>query len=92
MCMPVEFSMLAFSARVGGHLTALRDGVPVLVPRGSCEVQTGRDIVRMLWTTEEGDACSVVLGAERFEQHIEAGAIVIVDPVAVCNRLKGQAA
>ena len=83
--------MLAFGARVGGRLTATMDGTPVLVPRGHCEVQVHQGIVRVTWITEAGDACCTVLGAERFEQHIEAGAIVIVDPEAVCNRLKVQA-
>jgi hypothetical protein len=67
------------------------DGTPVLVPRGHCEVQILQDIVRVTWITEAGDACCAALGAERFEQHIEAGAIVMVDPEAVCNRLKNQA-
>lgn len=82
--------MLAFSARVGGHLTAMMDGGAVLVPRGHCDVRTHKDIVRIVWTNEERDACSAVLSAERFEQHIEAGAIQIDAPVTVCNRLKAQ--
>jgi len=70
--------MFTYDALVCGRLTAVLEG--------SCE-----DLIRLRWTDDLGGPCTVALGAERFERHIESGVIVIVDPAEVCNRLKVQA-
>ena len=71
--------MFTYDALVCGRLTAVVEG-------------PGEDIVSLRWTDDLGGPCTVTLGADRFQRHIEAGLIVIVDPAEVCNRLMVQAA
>jgi hypothetical protein len=71
--------MLTYEARVCGRLTAVVE-------------RPGEDIVRLGWTDDLGGPCTATLGADRFERHVESGAIVIVDPEGVCHRLRVQAA
>ena len=71
--------MFTYDALVCGRLTAVIEG-------------SREDLIRLRWTDDLGGPCTVALGAERFERHIESGVIVIVDPAEVCNRLKLQAA
>jgi hypothetical protein len=84
-----ESAMLAFDALVRGRVTESSQGMAVVVPRGRCKVEThdGIGIVSLSWTTETGGAESVVLTAQRFEEHLEAGAILIVNAAQICRSL-----
>lgn len=79
--------MLVFDALVRGRVTAGSEGPAVLVPRGRCRVQTHEGIVSVSWTADTGRTESVVMTGPRFEEHLEAGAILILDAAQVCTAL-----
>ena len=79
--------MLAFDALVRGRVTESSQGVAVVVPRGRCKVETHEGIVSLSWINRIGGTQSVVLTAQRFEEHLEAGAILIVDAAQICQTL-----
>jgi len=77
--------MLSFKARVTGRLAAEANGWPIVVPRGHCDVRSHAGVVSLSWAGGDGVARSIVLAAPRFEEHLEAGAVVIADPVELCR-------
>ena len=79
--------MLVFDALVRGRVSVISSETALVVPRGRRKVETHEGIVSLTWTTETGDAESVVLTAQRFEEHLEAGAILIVNAAQVCQTL-----
>ena len=79
--------MLTFDGLVRGLVTESSHGVAVVVPRGRCKVETHEGIVSLSWITRTGGTQSVVLTAQRFEEHLEAGAILIVDAAQICQTL-----
>lgn len=76
---------MGFDALVRTRLTETVDDLPVSVPRGRCRVQTERGEMSLSWHDEGGHSYSVVMAAERFERHLEAGAILIVDAAQICG-------
>ena len=83
--------MLVFDALVRGRVTESSRGLTVLVPRGRCKVATHEGFVSLSWTTETGDTESVVLTGQRFEEHLQAGAILVVDAAQICTSLDVRA-
>lgn len=71
--------MVKFDVLVRGRLSESVHGLFLVVPRGHCAVEAHEAVVSLAWRTQEGVAHSVTLSAERFEQHLEAGIILIVD-------------
>jgi hypothetical protein len=74
---------MGFDALVRTRLTETVDDLPVSVPRGRCRVQTAQDGMSLSWHDEGGTSYSVMMAAERFERHLEAGAILIVDAAQI---------
>jgi hypothetical protein len=77
--------MLSFKARITGRLAAEADGLPVVVPRGCCDVRSYGGMVSLSWAAQDGVPHTVVLAADRFEEHLEAGAVALVDPAELCR-------
>lgn len=71
--------MVKFDVLVCGRLKESTDGVAFVVPRGHCRVQAHEGFVSLAWATETGGSQSATITAHRFAEHLEAGAIVIVD-------------
>ena len=76
---------MGFDALVRARLTETVDELPVSVPRGRCRVKTERDGMSLSWHDEGGSSYSVMIAAERFERHLEAGTILIVDAAQICG-------
>ena len=76
---------MGFDALVRTRLTETVDELPVSVPRGRCKVRTDLAGMSLSWHDEGGHPYSVVIAAERFERHLEAGAIQIVDAAQICR-------
>ena len=74
---------MRFDALVRTRLTETVDDLPVSVPRGRCRVQTDQGGMSLSWHDEGGTPYSVMIAAERFERHLEAGAILIVDAAQI---------
>lgn len=79
--------MLAFDVLVRGRLTETVDGLPVQVQRGRCRARAQQGGMSLLWYDEVGGSHSIVMASERFERHLEAGAILIVDAAQICDAL-----
>ena len=71
--------MIKFDVLICGRLKETADGTAVVVPRGHCQVQAHEGFVSLAWLTETGCSQSATIPAHRFAEHLEAGAIVIVD-------------
>ena len=69
--------MVKFDVIVRGRLA--ETACTAAVPRGHCQAEAGEGDVRLSWRTETGGLDSVTIPAHRFEEHLQAGAIVIVD-------------
>lgn len=69
----LRLAMFSYQAIVLGRLTTVVEN-------------RGGDVVSLRWSDEVAGPSALTLAAERFEQQIEAGVIVIVDPAGVCNR------
>lgn len=80
--------MLIFDALVRGRVTESSQGVDVLVPRGRCKVETHEGFVSLSWNTDNGGTEGVVVTGLRFEEHLEAGAILIVNAAQICTALE----
>jgi hypothetical protein len=76
--------MVTFDALVRGRLGEKQGGIAVTVPRGRCKVQVYAGVVGLAWSNDGGGSESVTLTAQRFEDHLEAGAILLVDPAQLC--------
>jgi hypothetical protein len=71
--------MLAFDALVRGRVIfSAPEGAPDRVPEGHCRVEAHEGFVSLAWAEEDGTR-SATLPAERFEEYLEAGAIVVLD-------------
>lgn len=70
--------MVEFDVLICGRLKETAEGEHVVVPRGHCRVQAHEGFVSLAWLAETGNA-SATVPARRFAEHLEAGAIVIVD-------------
>jgi hypothetical protein len=70
--------MLAFDALVRGRVTYEVAGPPVHIPQGRCRVQPHEGFVSLLWSENEWTH-SATLTAARFEESLEAGAVVVLD-------------
>ena len=79
--------MVNFEVLVCGRLKEVADGGLVVVPRGHCRVQAHEGFVSLAWLTEGGGAHSVTMSSHRFAEHLEAGAIVIVDAAQLRERV-----
>lgn len=78
--------MLAFDVLVRGRVTyEALDGAPARVPRGHCRVETHEGFVSLLWIDDVG-AHSATLTAERFEEHLEGGAVLVLDAAQLGRR------
>lgn len=71
--------MVEFDVLIRGRLKESTDGMSVVVPRGHCRVQAHDGFVNLAWPTAGGNSESATVPARRFAEHLEAGAIVIVD-------------
>lgn len=71
--------MVKFDVLICGRLKETAHGATVVVPRGHCQVQAHEGFVSLAWVTETGGPQRATLPAHRFAEHLEAGAIVIVD-------------
>lgn len=76
---------MGFDALVRTRLTETVDDLPVSVPRGRCRVHTDPAGMSLSWHDEGGASYSVMMAAEQFERHLEAGAILIVDAAQICG-------
>ena len=87
MCVAAQTgeNAMGFDALVRARLTETVDDLPVSVPRGRCRVQTDQGGMSLSWHDEGGSSYSVMMAAERFERHLEAGAIQIVDAAQICG-------
>ena len=79
--------MLAFDVLIRGRLTEAVDGLKVVVPPGRSRAQVDGGVVSLSWVTEAGEPDSVGLSPRRFEDHLVAGAILIVDSAQICSSL-----
>lgn len=71
--------MRAFDALVQGRLNfAGPDGVPLRIPRGRCTIEAHVGYASVSWT-DGGLERTVVIAARQFEEHLESGAVLIVD-------------
>jgi hypothetical protein len=75
--------MFAFDVLVRARLTETVDGLPVSVQRGRCRAQLGPAGMSLRWHDETGHGHRILIANERFERHLEAGAIVIVDAAQI---------
>ncbi|WP_428422486.1 hypothetical protein [Methylibium sp.] len=76
---PLEASMLSFDALVQGRVTYEgAQGPPSRIPLGWCTAQAHEGFVSLSWT-EGGEERAAVLSVQQFEDHLEAGSIVIVE-------------
>ena len=80
--------MLAFDVLVRGRLTEAVGGLNVVVPQGRSKAQACNGGVSLAWTTEAGQRGSLELSAQRFEEHLEAGVILILDSAQICSPLE----
>jgi hypothetical protein len=74
---------MGFDALIRTRLAETVDDLPVSVPRGRCRVQTDQGGMSLSWHDEGGTSYSVMMAAERFERHLETGAILIVDAAQI---------
>ena len=80
--------MVKFEVLICGRLKETAEsGGPVVVPRGHCQVQAHEGFVSLAWLTEAGSSQSATISAHRFAEHLEAGAIVIVDAAQLRERV-----
>jgi len=79
--------MLAFDVLVQARLTETVGGVPVPVQRGRCRAQARHGGMSLRWQDETGHSHSIIIATERFERHLVAGAIVIVDAAQISAAL-----
>ena len=77
--------MLAFDALVRGRVTYEVAGPPVRIPQGHCRVQPHEGFVSLMWSEDEWTH-SATLTAARFEESLEAGAVVVLDAVQLAHR------
>ena len=75
--------MMAFDALVRGHVThEVADGPPARIPMGRCKVETHEGFVSLSWSDTHWTH-SATLSTERFEDCLEAGAILILDAAQI---------
>jgi hypothetical protein len=79
--------MPGFDVLVQTRLTETVDGLPVLVQRGRCRAQATHGGMSLRSHDETGQSHSIIIAKERFERHLVAGAIVIVDAAQICTAL-----
>lgn len=77
---------MAFDVLVRGRLIEIERDVPTVVPRGRCTVEAREGFVRLSWLDQDRNEQGVTLAAQRFEEYLEAGAIIIVDAAQISVR------
>ena len=71
--------MLAFDALVRGRVTYEVAGGPAeRVPEGHCRVEAHEGFVSLTWSVGDGTR-SATLTAARFDEYLDAGAIIVLD-------------
>jgi len=75
--------MTAFDALVRGHVTYdVADGPPARIPTGHCKVEAHEGFVGLSWSDTDWTH-RATLSTERFEDYLEAGAILILDAAQI---------